>query len=225
MSIEPLDYDRVPPVAGEPRAWCLVLHGLGDSLQGWRPIVPELAIPELGYVLVNAPEPYFTGYSWFPIPGMTDPAHTREDMLAGIRTSRARLAATLDRVLAESATPSERCVLMGFSQGCCMVLDAALRDRRRFAGVVGISGFVGDLEGLPAGLSPVAREQAILWTHGRFDTVVPPERSQHSCAALAEYGVEADYRLYAKDHGLDPAQEIPELRAWICARLDAVTAP
>ncbi|MDA3963644.1 MAG: hypothetical protein PF961_22890 [Planctomycetota bacterium] len=215
-----LKYDVVPPVAGEAKAWCIVLHGLGDSMEGWRPIVGELAVPELGFVLVNAPDPYYGGWAWFPILGMTGEGVTQDDMDAGVRRSRGLVAELVGHLEQELGVSADRFVLMGFSQGCCMVLDAALRDQRRFAGVVGISGFVSDLDDLSENMSQMATEQQILWTHGRFDSVVPLPWSQACFEAVQALGVEADYRLYDKDHGLDPVNEISELRAWIAERID-----
>ncbi len=42
----------------------VVMHGLGDSLEGFRFLPDILKIPGLNYLLVNAPDAYFTGSSW-----------------------------------------------------------------------------------------------------------------------------------------------------------------
>ena len=45
-----LIHDLIPPQrqTAEP-FYCLVLHGLGDSANGWKPVAAELRIPELGW--------------------------------------------------------------------------------------------------------------------------------------------------------------------------------
>ena len=47
----------------------MVLHGLGDSMEGYQWFPDQMNLPWLNYVLVNAPDPYFTGFSWFDIHG------------------------------------------------------------------------------------------------------------------------------------------------------------
>ena len=45
----------------------VVLHGLGDSSEGWEWLPQELQLPWMNYLLVNAPDEYFSGRSWFGI--------------------------------------------------------------------------------------------------------------------------------------------------------------
>jgi len=216
-----LRHDILEPSAGAARAWCLVLHGLGDSMEGWRPIVGELALPGLGVVLVEAPLDYVMGYSWYQIPGLTDPAATADGMLADVRASRARLGELMRMLAAEHAMPIERQLLMGFSQGCCIALETALRLPEAPLGVVGISGTMVDFDDLPEGLGAHARELPVLQTHGTDDQVIPLGLPEQSVARLREMGVDVDFRVYPKAHGLDPAEEVPDLRAWLGERVEA----
>jgi predicted esterase len=146
-----LDYQIIPArVADRPAGagcWCLVLHGLGDSMEGWKPVAQLLGIDSLGYVFANAPDDYHGGYSWFDLSQdfIPDPGQ--------IRRSRAALEELIGRLLGELGIPSEQLFLMGFSQGSLMCVDVALRSSHRFAGVIGISGFMALLEEFPAAFS------------------------------------------------------------------------
>src|SRR5262245_21960032 len=91
----------------------VALHGLGDSPAGYRWMPQELAIPNLNYLLVNAPDPYYTGYSWYDFSG---------DEGVGIQRSRKLLFELLD-AQCERGFPTEETVLFGFSQGCLMTVD------------------------------------------------------------------------------------------------------
>ena len=51
------------------RRLMVVLHGLGDSLDGYRWLPEALDLPAMNYLLVNAPDPYFSGLSWYAFPG------------------------------------------------------------------------------------------------------------------------------------------------------------
>ena len=43
----------------------IMLHGLGDSIAGYRWMPEALDLPWLNYLLVNAPDQYYGGYSWY----------------------------------------------------------------------------------------------------------------------------------------------------------------
>src|SRR3954464_8869792 len=102
----------------------VVLHGLGDSMEGYRDVPNWLRIPWLNYLLVNAPDPYFGGYSWYDFAG--DPA-------PGVQRSRNLLTAVLD---AQRKTfPSDQTIVFGFSQGCLMTLETGLRYPQKLAGL------------------------------------------------------------------------------------------
>ena len=55
----------IPAAEKDSRRLFVVLHGLGDSLAGWRWLPGALDLPWLNYLLVNAPDEYYGGYSWF----------------------------------------------------------------------------------------------------------------------------------------------------------------
>src|ERR1041385_281011 len=45
------------------RRLLIALHGLGDSIEGYRWLPNALSLPWLNYLLVNAPDEYYGGYS------------------------------------------------------------------------------------------------------------------------------------------------------------------
>ena len=47
----------------------LVMHGLGDSIEGYRWFPEAVRLPWMNYLLVNAPDPYYGGFSWFDFGG------------------------------------------------------------------------------------------------------------------------------------------------------------
>src|SRR5437867_3495952 len=55
----------------------IMLHGLGDSLAGYRWMPEALGLPWLNYLLVNAPDQYFGGYSWYDFIGDIAPGVER----------------------------------------------------------------------------------------------------------------------------------------------------
>src|SRR5438128_362581 len=162
-SLSMLATELIPARDQSYRRLLIMLHGLGDSIEGFRWLPPALNLPWLNYLLVNAPDEYYGGYSWYDFIG---------DMKPGVERSRKLLFELLDAQSKEGFAPRQ-IVLGGFSQGSLMSLDVGLRYPYRLAGIVGISGYVADPEHLIQDLSPVAFQQRLLMTHGVLDPLIP----------------------------------------------------
>jgi phospholipase/carboxylesterase len=184
----------------------VMLHGLGDSIEGYRWLPEAMGLPWLNYLLVNAPDEYYGGFSWFDL----------DDMAPGIQRSRKLLFDLLDDLRAKDF-PADQITIGGFSQGCLMAIEAGLRYPHRFAGVVGISGWVFEVERFPKELSPVARQQRILMTHGTADGMVPIARVRPQIPLLKAAGVNVEWREFAKDHTIAGEQELSVLREFVRA--------
>lgn len=196
------------PGAGPGGKLLVVLHGLGDSLQGFTWLPADLKIPELSYLLVNAPDPYYGGFSWFDFP---------VDPVPGILRSRVLLASLLDEIV-EQGYRAEDVFLFGFSQGCLMAMDAGLRSDLPLGGVIGVSGWVAFIEEYPEALTPAARARKYLVTHGLQDPLLPFEVTAAQCRQLRELGLDLEFRPYDKAHTMLP-DEVRDIRAWLTARL------
>ncbi len=186
----------------------VVLHGLGDSAEGFTFLPQELGLPRVNFLLLNAPERYYIGYAWYDL----------DDPEPGILASRAKLQALL-RDLEAQGWPSADTLLFGFSQGCLMCVDVALRHGRPLAGIVGISGYVGPTAPqAPQDVHEQARRQAWLITHGTEDELLPIARSREQFQRLKALGLPIEWHEFAKGHTLDPHRELPLLREWIAGR-------
>ncbi len=190
----------------------LMLHGLGDSVDGWKPVLPELRLPGVHGLFAQAPLPYPAGdpfgWSWFDLgPGLEpDAGHIRAH-----RELLRRLLADLER---DHDVAAERLAVIGFSQGALMALDLALRHDRAFAGVVAISGWLAFPEEYPAAFGAAIARQRILVTHGDADPVVPMALAQPRVAAAIAAGAPIAWRTYAKAHHL-VAEELAAIRAFL----------
>jgi phospholipase/carboxylesterase len=180
------------------RRLMVVLHGLGDSLEGYRWLPQALNLPWLNYRLVNAPDDYYGGYSWYDYTG---------DAASGIARSRKLLFDLLDQQR-QQGFPTEQTMMFGFSQGCLMALEVGLRYPHRLAGLVGISGHVHDLEGTLKELSSVAKQQRFLVTHGLFDPMIPFAPSKQGVRALQQNGLQIEWHEFAKDHTIAGEEEL-----------------
>ncbi len=209
-----LRHDVIPPKPGKPVV--VVLHGLGDSKEGWKPVAPMLGLDGWGWCFVQAPDAYGDGWSWYDL--------VIDRMLVDakqIARSHQMVVELLEHLEKTYKIPCERVAIMGFSQGCLIALEAVLRHPRPFLAMVGISGWLHRESDWPVGFGAALPHQRILVTHGRWDGVVPIALAQPRIEYLKRLGVPLRWEAYDKEHSLDPEYELPTIRRHL---LDAEAA-
>ncbi len=202
-----LHSEFIPAPEKDSRRLFVVLHGLGDSIDGWRWLPGALSLLDMNYLLVNAPDEYYGGYSWFEYPG---------DIAPGIHRSRKLLFELLDDLRAKNF-PAEQITLGGFSQGCLMSLETGLHYPHRLAGIVGISGWVFEIENLIRDLTPVAKSQRLLITHGHFDPILPFAEVREQVRQLKAAGLNVAWHEFPKEHTIHGTEEIAVIRDFVRA--------
>jgi len=182
----------------------IVLHGLGDSMEGYRWWPDAMQLPWLNYLLVNAPDPYYGGFAWYDL---QNPAH-------GIERSRKLLFQLLDE-LARKKFPPEKIVFSGFSQGCLMSMEIGARYRHRLSGIVGVSGYVYEPEQLVKQLAPEASRQRFLITHGTQDPLIPVAQVRLQMDVLHQAGLQIEWREFVKGHTIAGETEMSVIRDFV----------
>jgi phospholipase/carboxylesterase len=195
------------PQPGSRERLILVLHGLGDSLNGFSFLPQALRLPEFSYLLLNAPDDYYGGFSWYDFGG-----ENRALSTPGIKRSRKLLLSLIEELEGQGMAASD-IHLFGFSQGCLMSVDVGLHSPKILGGICGVSGYVGVPEEYPAGLSPAAPQQHFLITHGTGDPMVPFGPAAGQFAELQKIGIALDFRIYDKAHTILP-EELEDIREW-----------
>lgn len=185
----------------------IMLHGLGDSIEGYRWWPEAMRLPWLNYLLVNAPDDYYGGFSWFDIDG---------DVAGTVQRSRKLLFELLDAQRA-SGFPTEQTTLGGFSQGCLMTLDVGLHYPHRLAGLVGISGWICEAERVLKELTPLAKQQRFLVTHGTHDPLVPFARTHQQIQAAQAAGLNIQWHEFMKPHTIAGEEEMSVIREFVKA--------
>ena len=115
-----LHSELIPAAEKKSRRLMVMLHGLGDSIEGYRWLPQAMKLPWLNFLLVNAPDDYYEGYSWFDYPDNYAPAVLR---------CRKLLFDLLDDLRAKNF-PADQIAFGGFSQGCAPETPAAQQGRR-----------------------------------------------------------------------------------------------
>src|SRR5208282_4815082 len=73
-----LQSEFIPAADKTSRRLMVMLHGLGDSIEGYRWWPEAMGLPWMNYLLVNAPDEYYGGHSWFDL----------ADQMPGVQRSR-----------------------------------------------------------------------------------------------------------------------------------------
>lgn len=175
------------------KALVIFLHGVGsngDDLAGlgqhWASLLPDVV-----FASPNAPYPFehAMGYQWFSLTGINP-----QNRPARVREARAAFDETVQQLMVQHdmAGAWDKVILVGFSQGSIMALDALAQGRYPLAGVVAFSGRL-SFEGA---LTPNPQTPALL-IHGKVDDVIPFGESESAVERLQAAGVTVEARFEA----------------------------
>ena len=203
------------------RSSVIWLHGLGADGTDFAPIVPELALEELGakFIFPNAPVRPITINNGYPMRGWydiltLDPDNFIHD-LEGIRASKK----IVEELIAQEIVmgiPPERIIIGGFSQGGAISLFTGLTTNYKLAGILALSTYLPAAEAVM--LDKTETSPPVLMIHGTEDMTIRPEFAELSHAMLLSLGCQIEFKLYEMGHSVC-AEEITLVSRWIKARL------
>lgn len=208
MTLARLTHQLVEGPGPAPRKLVLVLHGRGDSMDGFAWLPRTLALPGFDFLFLNAPDDYFGGFSWYDLPPNQAP---------GVLRSRALLMGVLDDLIAQGHASTDL-LIFGFSQGCLMAIDVGLRYPQPLGGICGVSGYVLFPERAADEATPHAKAMPWLITHGLADEVVPCGPTEQHVQTLKAAGIPIDWQVFDKGHEIEPTREWRVIRNWFAAR-------
>ena len=168
----------------------ILLHGLGTNADDLAPLCEQLDIPQVRFVLPDAPM-HLPGYPEGAFAWYDFQAHNREE----IEKSREYLFKVMDRFANDPnlrpAPGTEKqpspIIIMGFSQGGVMAMEAGLNYKGKVAGIISMSGYMPD-PWATLTRAEASFETPILLVHGTEDEVVPIEGSRVAAEALTKTG-------------------------------------
>lgn len=217
MSLSSIELEVNGPVT----ASVIWLHGLGADGNDFVPLVPELRLPaQLGvrFIFPNAPAIPVTingGYvmpAWYDILAMTE---ERQINQAQFFESAQQIAALIDAEIARGI-PSERIIVVGFSQGGAVAYQTALSYAKPLGGLLALSTYFVNHADFAAHSANKALPIQIL--HGRFDSVVQESMGKNALNLLTEMGYPVNYKNYPMEHEVN-FTEIGDISAWLQQRL------
>ncbi|MEF8882426.1 MAG: dienelactone hydrolase family protein [Halapricum sp.] len=187
-------------------AAAVLVHGRGATARGILNMTEQFEADGLAYLAPQA-----AGNSWYPNP-FTAPVEANEPG----RTSGLQAVADAVAEAGGANIPTERVVILGFSQGACLASEFVARNPRRYGGLVALSGgligesidpdeFEGNLDDTP-----------VFFGCSDVDPHIPAERVHESAAVFERLGGDVTKRLYeGMGHGVndDEIEFVSELLA------------
>jgi len=206
-----------------PRAVCVILHGLGDSHLGMAGLAAELRLEEFTFMLPDAPDPYVIGYSWYTIPEeffTSASPMSRKELVESSREDVGRSRELVHRLLSEilDQFPGTPVILGGFSQGGLIALDAGFQWPHPLAAIFALSSYFPQADEV-LGSSPQSRETPVFVGHGTADDVVRHEYGVETAESLRTHGWDVEF--YSDDglpHSVS-ARELARLREFLMRSL------
>ena len=182
----------------------ILLHGRGGKAEDFTWIAQRLDFEDMHYLLLNAPDSYDEGYSWY-----LDAPHQMED----IKHSSVLLTQTFD-MLFEKDFDVCGSFLFGFSQGGLLTFEFGARYDKRFLGYIGVSCQLNDPVVLLQEMHPKHKSANWLCTHGKSDEALPYHVSKRQMEELQCAGFNIDFKSYEKGHNI-LEDEIDMTKVWM----------
>ncbi len=175
----------VPP--DQAKAVMILIHGRGATAESILGLAA--AFPQVGLTFLA---PQARENTWYPYPFMTPISQNEPYLSSGLA-----VVGDLVTHVMSLGIPAGKIILLGFSQGACLMLEYAIRNARRYGAVIAFSGgligekgttweYPGSFDGTPVFLGCDER-----------DSHIPAERVHESAEVLSQHGARVIKRLYA----------------------------
>ena len=171
---------------GAARAAMLMVHGRGASARSILELAGAFDALDVAYI---APEAQ--SGSWYPYSFMS-PISRNEPHLSNALQTLSGVVEDLER----EGMPTERIVLLGFSQGACLALEFAARNARRFGGVIALSGGLIGPEGTPRNYPGSLQGTPVFLGCSDVDSHIPLARVHESTDVLSKLGGDVTEKIY-----------------------------
>lgn len=204
---------------GTPRATVMCLHGVGGDGHQFAALLAELAraldVP-IRFVCPNAPYRAVTlcggerMRAWYDL---RDTNRQLQQDEPAIRASSAAVRALIDREAARGI-PSNRLVLIGFSQGGSMALFTGTRLTAPLAGIVALSCYPLLAASFAAERQAANQHTPILLAHGLADPVINVRIGEEMRDGLLASGYPIAWHAYPVGHEFS-AEEVTEIASFV----------
>ena len=186
-------YSVLPLSKSKAKQAVVLCHGYGGDGKD----ISSLAInwqrflPDAIFLCPNAPEickinPQ--GYQWFDLA-----SENEEIILEKSLVAEEILSKFLDQVLDNLQLEPSNLALVGFSQGCMMIINVGLKRKEKVSCVIGYSGKIINKKNLSNNINSKPK---VFLMHGTDDTIVPPTHLLEAKEYLNIHGIKTKTKLF-----------------------------
>jgi predicted esterase len=191
----------------------VMVHGRGASAESILSLAPALAAPGVAFLAPQAGGSQ--GNQWYPYTFMAPIEQNEPGISSGMRA--------IQRVLGQieaAGIPPTRTLLLGFSQGACLVSEFVARHARRYGGLAVLSGALIGPDGTPRDYPGSLEGTPVFLGCSDVDSHIPARRVRESAEVLEQLGGEVTLRLYPGMGHMVNDDEIASVRTMIAAGRD-----
>jgi phospholipase/carboxylesterase len=189
-----LEATSISPLSkNKPQQVIVLCHGYGGDGQD----ISNLAIhwqrflPETIFLCPNAPEICSVnsqGYQWFDLSSDKEELILEKSLVA-----EEKLNTFIDQILNNFQLEPNKLALVGFSQGCMMSIQIALKKKKQISCLIGYSGKVINQKHLS---DNIHSKPKIFLMHGANDTLVPPTHLLEAKEYLVKHGLKIKTKMF-----------------------------
>ncbi len=189
-----LEFNSIPPVNKEkPKHIVVLCHGYGGDgkdismlAYNWQRFLPNTI-----FLSPNAPEVCSInpqGYQWFDLTTENEQIILEKSLIAEEKLSK-----FLDQILNNFQLEENNLALVGFSQGCMMVIQVALKKKKQINCLIGYSGKIINQAHLS---NKIESKPNVFLMHGAQDTIVSPTNLLASKEFLENHGIKTKTKIF-----------------------------
>ena len=189
-----LEATSISPLSkNKPQQVIVLCHGYGGDGKdistlaiNWQRFLPEAI-----FLCPNAPEICAVnpqGYQWFDLS-----SDKEELILEKSLAAEAKLNTFIDQILNNFQLEPNNLALVGFSQGCMMSIQIALKKKKQISCLIGYSGKVINQKHLS---DNIHSKPKIFLMHGANDTLVPPTHLLEAKEYLVKHGLKIKTKMF-----------------------------
>lgn len=168
------------------KAAVIMIHGRGGGTQSILPLAKHISADDVAYLA-----PAANNLTWYPQRFLA-PRDANEPFLS----SALNMIDELITQVTDAGIPTEKIMILGFSQGACLSLEYAARNPQRFGALVAFSGGLIGADNELTGYDGSLQDTPVFIGCSDVDFHIPVERVHESAKLLGELGAEVDARIY-----------------------------
>ena len=189
-----LEATSISPLSkNKPQQVIVLCHGYGGDGKdistlaiNWQRFLPEAI-----FLCPNAPEICAVnpqGYQWFDLSSDKEELILEKSLIV-----EEKLNTFIDQILNNFQLEPNNLALVGFSQGCMMSIQIALKKKKQISCLIGYSGKVINQKHLS---DNIHSKPKIFLMHGANDTLVPPTHLLEAKEYLVKHGLKIKTKMF-----------------------------